>query len=102
MCPCSVACQHFQTAAGMFAALSVLVEDAPGEEVPPDSTVNCCKLLESLMLAQAQECILHKVLLGAKRSGLVPRVAMQVADLYDAVHTVNIAVCIAIFGSYTQ
>lgn len=73
----------FQEAAGAFAYLrdtASLKVDVPR---PIDLTPECAAMLERLMLAQAQECVLEKAIAGGKQPATLARLAKQVALFYD-------------------
>ncbi|KAL4532578.1 hypothetical protein Ndes2437B_g02974 [Nannochloris sp. 'desiccata'] len=73
----------FQEAAGAFAHLRdhvALKVDVPR---PIDLSPECAAMLEKLMLAQAQECVLEKAITGNKQPATLARLAKQVAVFYD-------------------
>ena len=79
----SNAVRLFQEAAGAFAYLrdaTSLKVDAPR---PIDLSPECAAMLERLMLAQAQECVLEKGIAGGKQPATLARLAKQVALFYD-------------------
>lgn len=73
----------FQEAAGAFGVLRDSVSlkiDAPR---PVDLLPECASMLERLMLAQAQECVLDKAAADGKAAATLARLAKQVAVFYD-------------------
>lgn len=75
--------RFFQEAAGAFAHMrdhACLKIDAPR---PVDMTFECATMLEKLMLAQAQECVLEKAAVDHKSPALQARLAKQIALFYD-------------------
>ena len=80
------ACRLFQEAAGAFSLLRE-TEAAKCDASPKsvDLSAECCAMLERLMLAQAQECVLHKAALDRKSPGTQARLAKQAAGMYGEV-----------------
>ncbi|KAJ0966881.1 hypothetical protein J5N97_023798 [Dioscorea zingiberensis] len=78
------ACNCFQAAAGAFAFLrdNVSMKAAIGGATV-DVSAECAGMLERLMLGQAQECFLEKVISDAKPPGLCSKVARQVGMYYE-------------------
>lgn len=77
------AAKFFQDAAGAFAHMrdhACLKIDTPR---PIDMTFECATMLEKLMLAQAQECVLEKAINDQKSPALQARLAKQIAIYYD-------------------
>eukprot|EP00036_Acanthoecidae_sp_10tr_P008760 CAMPEP_0182929828 /NCGR_PEP_ID=MMETSP0105_2-20130417/22827_1 /TAXON_ID=81532 ORGANISM="Acanthoeca-like sp., Strain 10tr" /NCGR_SAMPLE_ID=MMETSP0105_2 /ASSEMBLY_ACC=CAM_ASM_000205 /LENGTH=1523 /DNA_ID=CAMNT_0025068023 /DNA_START=60 /DNA_END=4631 /DNA_ORIENTATION=- len=90
------AVKHFKMAAGAFVELERIAKDCPGAVVK-DATAEWAAMLRKLMLAQAHECLLMQALSVQERqrrehpekklSDFYPKLAIQVAELYDEVHT---------------
>jgi programmed cell death 6-interacting protein len=75
--------KFFQEAAGAYAHMrdhACLKIDAPR---PIDLTFECATMLEKLMLAQAQECVLEKAAADAKSPALLARLSKQIGLFYD-------------------
>ncbi|KAN0092781.1 BRO1-like domain containing protein [Tylopilus felleus] len=80
---------HYQNAAGTFtflrtAALPKLSIPPDAEESPLDLTVPFVHSLESLMLAQAQECAWQRAVADYYKNSLIAKLAAGVASLYTA------------------
>ena len=73
-----MAFNYFQAAAGLFQYINDNFLHAPSVDMSRDSI----KCLVDLMLAQAQECFIEKVLLEKKKGTLVAKLASQLAFLY--------------------
>ncbi|GAB4820758.1 hypothetical protein N2152v2_007804 [Parachlorella kessleri] len=72
--------KFFQEAAGSFAFLrdvACLKVESPR---PVDISPECATMLEKLMLAQAQECVLETAVLGKKSPAILARLAKQHFD----------------------
>ncbi|KAF9237666.1 BRO1-like domain-containing protein [Melanogaster broomeanus] len=83
------ATSYYQHAAGIFAFLRTSV--LPKLQIPPDVEENPSDLttpviqsLESLMLAQAQECAWQRAVAEHYKNGLVAKLAAGVASLYTS------------------
>ncbi|KAJ3284601.1 bck1-like resistance to osmotic shock [Borealophlyctis nickersoniae] len=72
---------YFQAAAGLFAYINDNFLHAPSQDMSRDSV----KTLVDLMLAQAQECFIEKVLMEKKKGALVAKLAAQVSHVYNNV-----------------
>eukprot|EP00038_Savillea_parva_P001523 m.104689 g.104689 ORF g.104689 m.104689 type:complete len:1549 (-) comp10533_c0_seq2:22-4668(-) len=85
------AVKFFQAAAGAFADMGRIVTEQPEASAGKDTTAHWGTMLEKVMLAQAHECVLRQALSqrkpDKKKSEFFPKLAMQVAELYDQVHT---------------
>ena len=83
------ACKKFQEAAGVFAHIKDHVAmrmDAPQPlDVSPDSS----RMLEQLMLAQAQECVFEKAMNEKKSEGVCARLGKQCMLFYQEVVQVS-------------
>jgi programmed cell death 6-interacting protein len=80
------ACRLFQEAAGCFALLrETEAAKCDASPKPVDLSPECCSMLERLMLAQAQECVLHKASQDRKSPGTQARLAKQAAGMYGEV-----------------
>lgn len=73
----------FQEAAGCFAHLRDIATPKMDAPRPLDLTAECASMLEKLMLAQAQECVLEKATVDGKGPATLARLAKHVAVLYD-------------------
>lgn len=74
--------KFFQDSAGSFGYLrdaATLKVESPR---PLDLTPEAAAMLEKLMLAQAQECVLEKAIMDKKAPGVVARLGKQVAVYY--------------------
>ncbi|KAJ3016455.1 bck1-like resistance to osmotic shock [Thoreauomyces humboldtii] len=76
-----MAFNYFQAAAGLFLYINDNFLHAPSLDLSRDSI----KTLHDLMLGQAQECFLEKVLLEKKTGALVAKLAAQAAHVYQSV-----------------
>lgn len=75
--------KFFQESAGSYAYLrdvACLKVESPR---PIDLSPECATMLEKLMLAQAQECVLETATLGKKSPAILARLAKQAATYYD-------------------
>jgi len=79
----NAAIKLFQEAAGAFAHLRDHVALKVDTPRPIDLSPECAAMLEKLMLAQAQECVLEKAVAGSKQPATLARLAKQVAVFYD-------------------
>lgn len=89
------AINFFRMAAGAYAQLNEHIAAHPTAVVGKDATEHWVTMLEKLMLAQAQECLLRQALSiqtkaavtqpEKKKSEFFPKLAMLVAELYDQV-----------------
>lgn len=75
-----VAYAEFQKAAGVFR----LVKENAVAGATVDLTAECAGMLETLMLAQAQECMFDKVIADSKGVTLCSKVAKQVGSHLDS------------------
>ncbi|KAL4062196.1 BRO1-like domain-containing protein [Scleroderma citrinum] len=80
---------YYQYAAGTLAyldssALPKLQFPADIDEIPTDLTEPFVRSLESLMLAQAQECAWQRAVVDHYKNGLIAKLAAGVASLYTA------------------
>ncbi|XP_048579167.1 tyrosine-protein phosphatase non-receptor type 23 isoform X2 [Nematostella vectensis] len=91
-----VACTHFQAAAGVFqylknttmvplSALKLpwISEDHFATEAFFDMASCLLQLYISVMLGQAQECLLEKSILDGRKDSLIARISVQVHDFYQ-------------------
>ncbi|KAL5032446.1 hypothetical protein BDV3_001013 [Batrachochytrium dendrobatidis] len=76
-----VAFNYFQASAGLFQYINDNFLHPPSV----DMSRNSVKCLGELMLAQAQECFLEKVLIEKKQGLLVAKLAAQIALVYSTV-----------------
>ncbi|EFN58134.1 hypothetical protein CHLNCDRAFT_141882 [Chlorella variabilis] len=74
--------KFFQESAGTFAHLRDAASLKVEQPRPLDLTPEAAAMLEKLMLAQAQECVLEKAITDKKAPGVVARVAKQAAVFY--------------------
>ncbi|KAJ3045369.1 bck1-like resistance to osmotic shock [Rhizophlyctis rosea] len=72
---------YFQAAAGLFAYINDNFLHAPSVDLSRDSI----KTLVDLMLAQAQECMIEKVVMEKKKGMLVAKLSAQTAHMYGSV-----------------
>ncbi|KAH6564977.1 hypothetical protein BASA50_009973 [Batrachochytrium salamandrivorans] len=72
---------YFQAAAGLFQYINDNFLHPPSVDMSRDSV----KCLSELMLGQAQECFIEKVLVEKKRGALVAKLSAQVALIYSGV-----------------
>ena len=73
-----MAFNYFQAAAGLFSYINDNFLHAPSLDLSRDSI----KVVVDLVLAQAQECFLEKVVMEKKRGVLVAKLAAQAAHQY--------------------
>ncbi|XP_072532592.1 tyrosine-protein phosphatase non-receptor type 23b [Salminus brasiliensis] len=71
-------CTHFQCSAGAF----TYIRDHYNFNYSSDISHQALSINTSLMLAQAQECLLEKTLLDNRKSVLVARICAQVCEYY--------------------
>ncbi|MCI4392313.1 hypothetical protein PGIGA_G00144570 [Pangasianodon gigas] len=71
-------CTHFQCAAGAF----TYIRDHYNSGYSSDLSHQALSINISLMLGQAQECLLEKTLLDNRKSLLIARICAQVCDYY--------------------
>ncbi|CAO3624565.1 unnamed protein product [Mucor fragilis] len=76
------ACQYFQNAAGCLQYVQSGILPDLRAKAPQDFEL--LDPLVSLMMAQAHECIWQKAVMEHMKHGTVARLAVKVADLYDA------------------
>ena len=74
------ACNYFECSAGVFQFISDNFLHAPSTDISKEFLT----VLVNLMLAQAQECFVDKVLKEKKKSGMVMKLAMQCHSYYQA------------------
>ncbi|KAH9515482.1 Rhophilin-2 [Bulinus truncatus] len=79
---------NFEKAAGAFKYLENRFSAAPSQDMRPETLM----MLESLMLAQAQECVLESRLIGGSKDGVfncaqVAQEASKVSSKYKETHT---------------
>ncbi|XP_066531139.1 tyrosine-protein phosphatase non-receptor type 23b [Hoplias malabaricus] len=83
-------CTHFQCSAGAFS----YIRDHHNFNYSSDISHQALSINISLMLAQAQECLLEKTLLDNRKSVLVARVCAQVCEYYkDCVRALEYSDC---------
>ncbi|XP_051520675.1 tyrosine-protein phosphatase non-receptor type 23-like isoform X1 [Myxocyprinus asiaticus] len=86
-----VSCTHFQCSAGAFAYL----RDHYNHSYSSDMSSQALSINISLMLAQAQECLLEKTLLDNRKSHLVARICAQVCAYYkDCLRVLDNSECV--------
>ncbi|XP_062841796.1 tyrosine-protein phosphatase non-receptor type 23b [Trichomycterus rosablanca] len=71
-------CTHFQSSAGAF----TYIRDNYNCSYSSDISHQALSINISLMMAQAQECLLEKTLLDNRKSSLIARICAQVCDYY--------------------
>ncbi|RKO91970.1 BRO1-like domain-containing protein [Blyttiomyces helicus] len=74
-----MAFNYFQAAAGMFTYINENFLHAPSVDLSRDSI----KTLVEVMLAQAQECFIEKVVMEKKKGALVAKLSAQAAHMYN-------------------
>ena len=82
------ACRKFQEAAGYYAYLKDNVSLRTDAPHPLDVSFESAKMLEILMLAQAQECVYEKAVNENKSKGVCARLGKQCAIFYHEVVSV--------------
>ncbi|KAJ1949777.1 pH-response regulator protein palA/rim20, partial [Linderina pennispora] len=75
---------HFQNAAGVFNLLRSKIVSECRTQLTTDLSSYMLTTLENLMLCQAQECVWQRSVLTHMKDANVARIAMQVAEFYDA------------------
>jgi len=75
-----MSCSHFQCAAWAFHQLN---ENYP-QSRETDLCIEVVAFLETISLAQAQECILEKSIFDARKPGNIAKVAAQIVDFYNS------------------
>ena len=69
---------YFQCAAGLYSYINENFLHAPSLDLSKE----CCKCLSELMLAQAQECFIIKVLMEKKKGNVVSKLCNQLGFMY--------------------
>ena len=77
-----VACKFFQEAAGVFAFVKDHISIKVDSPKPVDLSLEASKMLEHIMLAQAQECFHEKALRDGKSAAILAKLAKHAGDLY--------------------
>uniref|UniRef100_A0A8C2JCF8 Protein tyrosine phosphatase, non-receptor type 23, b n=1 Tax=Cyprinus carpio TaxID=7962 RepID=A0A8C2JCF8_CYPCA len=86
-----VSCTHFQCSAGAFTHL----RDHFNHSYSSDMSSQALSINISLMLAQAQECLLEKTLLDNRKSHLIAKICAQVCDYYkDCLRVLDNSECV--------
>lgn len=86
-----VSCTHFQCAAGAFTYL----RDHYNNNYSSDVNSQTLSINISLMLGQAQECLLEKTLLDNRKSHLIAKICAQVCDYYkDCLRVLDHSECV--------
>lgn len=86
-----VSCTHFQCSAGAFTHL----RDQFNHSYSSDMSKQALSVNISLMLAQAQECLLEKTLLDNRKSHLIAKICAQVCDYYkDCLRVLDNSECV--------
>lgn len=80
-----LATKLFQQAAGIFNYLKANVMMAVHQETTPDLNPETLGALAQLMIAQAQEVIVHKVIRDEMKENVIAKVAYQCEELYTDV-----------------
>ncbi|KAI9257288.1 BRO1-like domain-containing protein [Phascolomyces articulosus] len=78
-------CNFFQNAAGCFKYIEKEILSDFRATPPDDLCADAMQALISLSLAQAQECIWQKAVMEHMKHGTIARLAIKVADFYEAV-----------------
>jgi hypothetical protein len=79
------AARSYQEAAGAFAYLAEQLAPRLAAPQPVDLSPDCCGMLSTLCLAQAQECFYTKAAADRKSPALLARIARQVAEYYGGI-----------------
>ncbi|QDZ22773.1 programmed cell death 6-interacting protein [Chloropicon primus] len=79
------ACKKFQEAAGVFSFIKENVSMRTDAPHPLDISPDSAKMLEQLMLAQAQECVYEKAMCEKKSEGVCARLGKQCVVFYSEV-----------------
>ena len=75
----------FQTAAGLFTAVSAPLPASTTEQKPtPDLSSDCATALSSLCLAQAQEIVLKKAVGDGKKESVLAKISEQAAAMFSS------------------
>lgn len=77
------ACNSFQAAAGVFKTLREYISAHPECFASQDFSADSLQLLQTLMLAQAQECVYEKANMDNMSVGIQAKIAAQVADYFE-------------------
>ncbi|XP_039534811.1 tyrosine-protein phosphatase non-receptor type 23b isoform X2 [Pimephales promelas] len=86
-----VSCTHFQCSAGAFTYL----RDHYNHSYSSDMSGQALSIKISLMLAQAQECLLEKTLLDNRKSHLIAKICARVCDYYkDCMRLLDNSECV--------
>ncbi|TRY65701.1 hypothetical protein DNTS_005550 [Danionella cerebrum] len=86
-----VSCTHFQCSAGVFTHL----RNHFNHNFSSDLSNQALLIYISLMLAQAQECLLEKTLLDNRKNHLVAKICAQVCDHYkDSLRALDNSECL--------
>ncbi|XP_043073303.1 tyrosine-protein phosphatase non-receptor type 23b [Puntigrus tetrazona] len=86
-----VSCTHFQCSAGAFTH----IRDHFNYSYSSDMNSQALSVNISLMLAQAQECLLEKTLLDNRKSHLIAKICAQVCDYYkDCLRVLDNSECV--------
>ncbi|CAM4635979.1 unnamed protein product [Leuciscus chuanchicus] len=86
-----VSCTHFQCSAGAFTHL----RDHYNHSYSSDMSGQALSIIISLMLAQAQECLLEKTLLDNRKSHLIAKICARVCDYYkDCLRLLDNSECV--------
>ncbi|KAM9493445.1 LOW QUALITY PROTEIN: tyrosine-protein phosphatase non-receptor type 23b [Clarias gariepinus] len=85
-------CTHFQSAAGAFTH----IRDYYSSTYSADLSHQALSINISLMLGQAQECVLEKTLLDHRKSLVIARISAQVCVFYrECVHVLESSDCVS-------
>lgn len=86
-----VSCTHFQCSAGAFTYL----RDHYNHSYSSDMSGQALSIKISLMLAQAQECLLEKTLLDNRKSHLIAKICARVCEYYkDCLRLLDNSECV--------
>ena len=80
-----VACTHYQCAAGAFDTLN---EQFSGAGLCSDTSSMMLLVLKSIMLGQAQECLLDKSIRDKRNASLTAKMAMQIVEFFQMAYDV--------------
>jgi hypothetical protein len=85
------AARSYQEAAGVFGYLAERLVPRLEMPHPIDLSPDCCSMLATLCLAQAQECFYTKAAADRKSPALLARIARQVAEMYRGITAMNLS-----------
>jgi len=75
----------FQSSAGMYDKVAQIMEEHPEDCLTVDMQPTNLRMLATLMLAQAQECVYEKATDDGMKSSILTKLAMQISYYYSVV-----------------